>query len=308
MKFSITIPAYKRTYLKEAIDSCLAQTYQDFELIIVNDASPEDLDSIVNLYSDERIRYFKNETNIGGKDLVASWNKCLSLARGEYFALLCDDDLYEPTFLEELFKLANKYPECIVFRSGVKHIDGSGNITGFFPTCPEWESGIEYLIHLTAGYRFQTISELMYRRKDFIEIGGYYSLPKAWAADRLSVLRASLVGGISSTPQKLVSFRTSGINVSGEKDKYIREKVCANAEFTRWINNIADQQGNPISDIIKRNRSKTERAEMTSYLTMSNFNDFLFLWKNHKSEKYHIESRCFYKALYQKLANKLKNG
>ena len=64
MKFSITIPAYKRSYLKEAIDSCLAQTYKDFELIIVNDASPEDLDSIVNSYSDNRIRYYKNETNI----------------------------------------------------------------------------------------------------------------------------------------------------------------------------------------------------------------------------------------------------
>ncbi|MBQ8672678.1 MAG: glycosyltransferase, partial [Bacteroides sp.] len=47
MKFSITIPAYKRTYLQECIDSILAQTYTDFELIIVNDASPEDLDSIV---------------------------------------------------------------------------------------------------------------------------------------------------------------------------------------------------------------------------------------------------------------------
>ena len=50
MKFSITIPAYKRKYLKEAIDSCLSQTFKDFELIIVNDASPEDLDSIVNSY------------------------------------------------------------------------------------------------------------------------------------------------------------------------------------------------------------------------------------------------------------------
>ena len=62
-KFSITIPAYKRTYLQECIDSILGQTYTDFELIIVNDASPEDLDSIVNSFSDSRIRYYKNEKN-----------------------------------------------------------------------------------------------------------------------------------------------------------------------------------------------------------------------------------------------------
>lgn len=55
MKFTIAIPAYKRTFLKECIDSILAQTYKDFELIIINDASPEDLDSVVefttNCYS-----------------------------------------------------------------------------------------------------------------------------------------------------------------------------------------------------------------------------------------------------------------
>lgn len=56
MKFTIAIPAYKRTFLKECIDSILAQTYKDFELIIINDASPEDLDSVVECYKDSRIR------------------------------------------------------------------------------------------------------------------------------------------------------------------------------------------------------------------------------------------------------------
>ena len=56
MMFSITIPAYKRAYLHEAIESCLAQTYFNFELVIVDDASPEDLYSIVEEFHDERIR------------------------------------------------------------------------------------------------------------------------------------------------------------------------------------------------------------------------------------------------------------
>ena len=64
MKYSFVLPAYKATFFKEAIDSILAQTYKEFELIIVNDASPDDLDSIVNSYSDSRIRYYVNEQNI----------------------------------------------------------------------------------------------------------------------------------------------------------------------------------------------------------------------------------------------------
>lgn len=68
MKFSIAIPAFKAKYLKECIDSILAQTYKDFELIIVNDASPENIDSVVKPYlSQAKIRYYKNE-KISGKD------------------------------------------------------------------------------------------------------------------------------------------------------------------------------------------------------------------------------------------------
>ena len=51
-KYSFVLPAYKARFFREALDSILAQTYKDFELIIVNDASPEDLDSIVKSYDD----------------------------------------------------------------------------------------------------------------------------------------------------------------------------------------------------------------------------------------------------------------
>lgn len=62
---SIGIPAYKATYLKEAIDSVLNQTYTKFELIIVNDKSPENIEEIISTYNDKRIRYYKNEDNLG---------------------------------------------------------------------------------------------------------------------------------------------------------------------------------------------------------------------------------------------------
>ena len=69
--FSITIPAYKRAFLQECIQSVLTQTYADFELVIVNDHSPEDLDEIVNGFHDERIRYYKNEMGFGAEHVVS---------------------------------------------------------------------------------------------------------------------------------------------------------------------------------------------------------------------------------------------
>ena len=105
MKFSFVLPAYKATYLQQAMQSILSQTYSDFELIVVDDCSSEDIEGIVSGFKDERISYFRNEKNIGGHDLVGQWNKCLSYAEGEYVILATDDDLYAPEFLKTFVPL-----------------------------------------------------------------------------------------------------------------------------------------------------------------------------------------------------------
>lgn len=81
MKFSVAIPAYKRRYLYEAITSVLSQTYQEFELIIVDDCSPEDIKSVVDQLTDGRIRYYRNERNCGAENVVDNWNICLNYCR-----------------------------------------------------------------------------------------------------------------------------------------------------------------------------------------------------------------------------------
>ena len=98
MKYSFVLPAFKNDYLTEAIDSILSQSYKDFELIIIDDASPYNLSSIINQYDDKRISFYKNETNIGGRNLVHNWNKCIQYAKGDYVILASDDDIYGPCF------------------------------------------------------------------------------------------------------------------------------------------------------------------------------------------------------------------
>ena len=99
IKFSVTIPAYKSKYLEECISSVLSQSYQNFELIIVNDASPEDLNSIITSFEDNRIRYYVNNTNCGSVDVVDNWNKCLSLSKGQFLICMGDDDKLLPNCL-----------------------------------------------------------------------------------------------------------------------------------------------------------------------------------------------------------------
>lgn len=121
---SFVLPAYKATYLSEAIHSILSQTYKDFELIVVNDASPEDVKSVVAGFNDKRLFYFENKHNIGGKDLVKQWNDyCLPKASGEWVVLASDDDVYAPTYLEEMVKLSRKYPNVDLIHCRVNKIN-----------------------------------------------------------------------------------------------------------------------------------------------------------------------------------------
>ena len=81
---SIMLPAYKGFALCKSIQSILDQTYTDFELIILNDCSPDNLEDMIRSFNDPRIRYYGNEENMGRTNLVGVWNKLLSLSRGEF--------------------------------------------------------------------------------------------------------------------------------------------------------------------------------------------------------------------------------
>ncbi len=107
---SVLTPIYNtnHTHLRACIESILNQAYTDFEFIILND-SPEntDLEKLVMSYGDARIRYVKNEKNIG---ISESRNKLIDLARGKYLAIFDHDDISHPTRLEKQVAFMEKNP------------------------------------------------------------------------------------------------------------------------------------------------------------------------------------------------------
>jgi len=95
---SIIMPSYNTgRYIKESIDSVLAQTYKNWELIIVDDCSKDDTDEVIASFKDERIKYLKNEKNSGA---AVSRNRGLCEAKGKWIAFLDSDDIWEPEKLE----------------------------------------------------------------------------------------------------------------------------------------------------------------------------------------------------------------
>jgi glycosyltransferase involved in cell wall biosynthesis len=113
---SICIPTYNGTrYLKECLDSALAQTFEDFEVVVVDDGSTDSTMDVARQYSrsDGRVRVWRNERNLG---LVENWNRCVGLARGEWVKFLFQDDLLEPSCLERMLRASRSGVDLVVAR------------------------------------------------------------------------------------------------------------------------------------------------------------------------------------------------
>ena len=118
---SILIPTYNRPeYLRRAVESCLAQTYQNLEVVITDNSTNDQSAKMMAGYSDPRLRYFSNEGNIGA---VKSSNRAVELSRGKYIKFLMDDDLLKPRCLELMVDGLEKNPTAAMAMAPMDLID-----------------------------------------------------------------------------------------------------------------------------------------------------------------------------------------
>lgn len=96
---SVCMPVYRsERFVAEAIHSVLSQSFTDFELIVVDDASPDATHEIASSIQDPRLRVYRNEQNLGPE---GNWNRCMGMARGQYIKVLPGDDTLYPVCLED---------------------------------------------------------------------------------------------------------------------------------------------------------------------------------------------------------------
>lgn len=130
-KVSVLMPLYdtQENHLRAAVESILAQTFKDFEFIILND-SPQNtaLQSIAESYGDARIRFINNERNIG---ISASRNKLIDLAEGEYLAVMDHDDISLPERLALQVAYMDAHPQVGVLGARVRNIGHRSNLSNY---------------------------------------------------------------------------------------------------------------------------------------------------------------------------------
>jgi glycosyltransferase involved in cell wall biosynthesis len=122
---SVVIPAYNaEAYLGPAIESILAQTLQDFEIVVIDDCSRDRTGAVIEQYAskDARIRAFRNESNLG---IAGNRNRGVQLARGKYIVWQDADDISLPTRLERQFHFMEAHPEVGIVGGYIELFRGS---------------------------------------------------------------------------------------------------------------------------------------------------------------------------------------
>lgn len=301
--FTIAIPAYKSRYLGEAIESCLSQTYKNFEIVIVDDASPEDLKSVVDKYHDDRIRFYRNEKNCGAVDVVDNWNICLSYAKGDYVICMGDDDRLLPNCLEEYAKLIEKYPGIGLLHGWTEIIDEDSNVVSLTTHRCEYQSAMSLAWHRSHAYELQFIGDFCFHTEWLRSQGGFYKLPLAWGSDDISAIIGAMKNGVANTQVPVFQYRRNRYTISSTGNTMI--KVEAIIAENKWYREFLEYYRGDKQDCLyalemkeSLNRRFQKKLGLTiAYQLRNNRLKILFWIKN--KPKYHLNKQTLIYAFIQ---------
>lgn len=275
---AIVIPAYKSTFLAAALDSIAAQTCQDFTLYIGDDCSPHNLVEIVDRYRDKiNLVYKRFDTNLGGKDLVAQWERCIDMTQGEdWLWLFSDDDVMEKNCVEEFYKTIKEKPKAGLIHFNVNRLDNATGKISPLPKFPDFCSSKFYLDEKLKGHLISFVVEFVVRRDVFFDNGRFQNFDMAWGSDFISWVKFSdAAGGIVTSDHAKVLWRKSNENISPDKSNpvFVR-KIHSLISNAKWILDFTSQKGYgnkwfytkyPLGEI-RRNKALLSREQKTELL------------------------------------------
>jgi glycosyltransferase involved in cell wall biosynthesis len=171
---SVAIPTFNRAHLiRRTIESVLKQEYQDYDLLVVDDASCDGTVAVVEEYCrrDPRVRLVVNEQNLG---LTRNWNRCLELAAGPLVQLLLSDDLIDPDYLGKVSEVFERHPQLGFVAASCRYIDENDEVIHPGTSIPAqlYQAGDEAVTALLKG-GFPHVSSIVMRRECYETLGGF---------------------------------------------------------------------------------------------------------------------------------------
>jgi glycosyltransferase involved in cell wall biosynthesis len=233
-RLTIGVPVYNgQKYIRFTLDSLLAQTFRDFEILVTDNCSTDSTPQIVAEYAarDPRVKYLKNETNLGP---AKNYKVSMDAARGEFFKWNPADDVCEPTFLEKCIAVLDADPTVVLAHPLTYIIDSEGKVVDkneyeldLDDECPPQR----FLRMMKANHKLHGAHELygVIRTKAIQKTPGMRTHVRG---DSILLARITLLGRIRQVPEYLFLNRDH----NDRSSKYLSRKVVRpNSRLSKYI-------------------------------------------------------------------------
>ncbi|MCK5218360.1 glycosyltransferase [bacterium] len=236
-KVSVVLPVYNaELYLKDSITSILNQTFRDFELLLIDDASQDGSFQIMEYFAkqDSRIVLVKNDTNLG---LTQTLNKMIKMAKAKYIARMDNDDISLPDRLEKQYTFMEEHPEVGVSGGTMEIIDAHGKALG---KREYWESDENIRKNI---FKYSPFSHpLIIMRKTVLNKAGLYDKVFCPSDDYEIYFRIGMYSQLRNIPDVLLKYRISQTSITADMFKQmfaqtlkVRKKYACKQYYTMGI-------------------------------------------------------------------------
>lgn len=265
-KIDILMPVYNaESYLEESLHGIFSQTFQDFRIIAVDDASDDKSSEILKSFKNERLTSIQNPFNMG---CTASLQKGFSMCQAEFTARIDADDIMKPERLEVQMNFLMDHPEYSVVGSNADIIDEASRLTGEM----NWlHDDYDIICNLLKGFNPVGHPLVMFKTEEIRKVGAYNSPFKA-SQDMALWLNLYASGRkCGNIPQSLTQYRVHSKQISqtaraGEKERWLHM-------FSSFLNSIFPAHG-------------FSQTEIADYLDFHTWKDRIFTTE--QSKKYNM--------------------
>ncbi len=234
IKYSVVIPLYNKIeYIENTLKSVLAQTFQNYEIIIVNDGSTDHSEKVIQKYVSDKVRII-TQSNQG---VSIARNIGIEHALGEYIAFLDADDMWEKNYLEIIDWLTSHYPQSDIFVTAYRVIMGGGKYNYSTRLTPEEGCLDSYWMTLKYPYDFVWTSATVVRKSAIQKAGGFRPGEKIGQDLDLWARVARNNPRVAYSSEICVNYN----RMAGENARSREKIACAKA----FIRDLEEELGNP---------------------------------------------------------------
>jgi glycosyltransferase involved in cell wall biosynthesis len=255
---SIGLPVFNgEDYIRQALDSLLAQSYVDFEVNISDNASTDRTEEVCGLYSakDKRVRYHRNPQNLG---ILPNWRRVLELASGDYFMWAAHDDHWSENYLQTLLQCLLANPKAILAAGKTVYVDESGgtrsDMDPDFAPSRSTDGNIGVVRQLLLQHAHNWLHGL-YPANAVVGLSNTFFAEDAWGSDMLFLLELCLSRQVVGSDEAVIykRVRPVGSNHPRAPNKTPKELVKWQCWFAQALMRV----------ILRSPLSTRERVEVT---------------------------------------------